>query len=76
MHDRSAATYRLDYWTGRAATQLYCGTHPPETESSPALLVGLSAIGEGLKARYGAFASPVPPHLSALVEQVDAHLQQ
>jgi hypothetical protein len=75
MHDRSAATYKLDYWTGPHAVQLYCGTHPPETETSPALLVGLSAIGEGLKARYDAIASPVPSHLSALLERMDAHLQ-
>ena len=75
MHDRTAATYRLHYWAGRDAFQLYCGTHPPETDSSPSLLVGLSAIGEGLKARYHALASPVPPHLGALVNQVDAHLQ-
>jgi hypothetical protein len=75
MHDRSAATYKLDYWTGRHAVQLYCGTHPPETETSPALLVGLSAIGEGLKARYDAIASPVPSHLSAVLERMDAHLQ-
>jgi hypothetical protein len=54
MHDRSAATYRLHYWAGRHAIQLYCGTHPPESDSSPSLLVGLSAIGEGLKARYDA----------------------
>jgi hypothetical protein len=75
MHDRSAATYKLNYWTGPHAVQLYCGTHPPETETSPALLVGLSAIGEGLKARYDAIASPVPSHLSAVLERMDAHLQ-
>jgi hypothetical protein len=75
MHDRSAATYKLNYWTGPHAVQLYCGTHPRETETSPALLVGLSAIGEGLKARYDAIASPVPSHLSAVLERMDAHLQ-
>ena len=75
MHDRTAATYSLHYWAGRHAIQLYCGTHPAEADCSPSLLVGLSAIGEGLKARYHALVSPVPPHLGALVKQVDAHLQ-
>jgi len=33
-------------------------------------MVGLSAIGRSLKDRYDALASPMPPHLAALVEQL------
>src|SRR6476619_953737 len=29
------------------------------------------SIGNGLRARYDALASPVPPHISALVEQLE-----
>jgi hypothetical protein len=79
MPDHSAAADRLDYWIRRHAVQLYCGTHSAQkkSKSNPALLAGLSAIGQGLKGQYDALASPVPPHLTALVEQLkmDAHLQ-
>jgi hypothetical protein len=74
MPDPSAAADRLDYWIRRHAVQLYCGIHPGQKKSksnpAPQRLVGLSAIGQCLKDQYDALASPVPPHLAALVEQL------
>jgi hypothetical protein len=75
MSDPSASADRLDYWMRRHAAQLYCGTHPAQkkrkkSKSNSARLVGLSAIGQCLKDQYDALASPVPPHLAALVEQL------
>lgn len=75
MPDPSAAADWLDYWIRRHAVQLYCGTHPAQkkrkkSKSNSARLVGLSAIGQCLKDQYDALASPVPPHLAALVKQL------
>jgi hypothetical protein len=75
MPDPSAAADRLDYWIRRHAVQLYCGTRSAQkkrkkSKSNSARLVGLSAIGQCLKDQYDALASPVPPHLAALVEQL------
>jgi len=33
--------------------------------------VWLSAIGDSLKAQYDALATPIPPHIAALVEQLE-----
>jgi len=33
--------------------------------------IGLLAIGQCLKDQYDAFAAPIPPHLAALVEQLE-----
>jgi hypothetical protein len=69
-----AAAERLDYWIRRHAVPLYCGTHPAQTKSdcnsARDRLVGLSAIGRCLKDQYDAVATPVPPHLVALLEQL------
>jgi hypothetical protein len=75
MSDPSASADRLDYWIRRHAVQLYCGTHSAQkkrkkSKSNSARLVGLSAIGQCLKDQYDALASPVPPHLAALFEQL------
>jgi hypothetical protein len=74
MPDPSAAADRLDYWMRRHTVQLYCGIHPAQKKGksnpAPQRLVGLSAIGQCLKDQYDALASPVPPHLAALVEQL------
>lgn len=69
-----AAAERLDYWIRRHAIPLYCGAHPAQTKSNcnsaRDKLVGLSAIGQCLKDQYDALATPVPPHLAALIEQL------
>jgi hypothetical protein len=74
MPDPSAAADRLDCWMRRHAVQLYCGIHPAQKKSksnpAPQRPVGLSAIGQCLKDQYDALASPLPPHLAALVEQL------
>jgi hypothetical protein len=66
---------RVDYRTHRSVVP--CPTH---VKVNPALLrrVGLTAIGQCLKEQYDAAMTPVPAHLSALVEQlqVDAHLRR
>jgi hypothetical protein len=63
--------------TGYGATQFNCIAEPiplkrkrKKSKSNSARLVGLSAIGQCLKDQYDALASPVPPHLAALVEQL------
>jgi hypothetical protein len=33
--------------------------------------VGMSAIGQCLKEQYDALATPIPPHLAALVRQLE-----
>jgi hypothetical protein len=67
-----AAAERIDYWIRRHAIPLYCGNHPAQTNcNSPRdRLVGLTAIGQSLKEQYDACATPVPPHLVALVAQL------
>ena len=69
-----AAADRLDYWIRRHAVPLYCGTHPVQTKSNRNSardrVVALSAIGQCLKDQYDALATPVPPHLAALIEQL------
>ena len=67
-----AAAERIDYWIRRHAIPLYCGNHPAQTNrNSPRdRLVGLAAIGQSLKERYDACATPVPPHLVELVAQL------
>ena len=46
---------------------------PPQSNVNPARdrRVGLSAIGQCLKDQYEALATPVPPHLAALVKQLE-----
>jgi len=61
---------RIDYWIRR---HVFHGTHPPQSKVSSARdrRVGLSAIGQCLKDQYDAFAAPIPPHLAALVRQLE-----
>jgi|GraSoi_2013_60cm_1033757.scaffolds.fasta_scaffold14195_3 hypothetical protein len=68
-----AAANRLDYWIRRHTVPLYCGTHPAQTKNNNSArdrLVGLSAIGQCLRDQYDCLATPIPPHLAALVEQL------
>ena len=64
---------RIDHWI-RQHVILYChGTHPSQGKLNPARdrRLGLSAIGQCLKDQYDALASPIPPHLAALVKQLE-----
>jgi hypothetical protein len=66
---------RIDYWVRRHLIQYCCGTHPSQSQSkfnpTRAGHVGLSAIGQCLKDRYDALATPMPRHLAVLVEQLE-----
>jgi hypothetical protein len=58
---------RIDYWIRRHV--ISC---PPQSRMNPARgrYVGLTAIGQCLKDQYDAVASPTPPYLAVLVEQL------
>jgi hypothetical protein len=58
---------RIDYWIRRRVIQP-CDT----TRPSHAAQVGLSAIGRSLRDQYDALATPMPSHLVALVNQLEA----
>jgi hypothetical protein len=64
---------RIDYWIRRHVFQSCVGAHPSQTKLNPAheRCVWLSAIGQSLKNQYDALAAPVPPHLVALVKQIE-----
>jgi hypothetical protein len=74
MRNPAAIPDEMDYWIRRHAIQVSSATHPAQHQRmfNPARdrMVGLSAIGQSLKDRYDALASPMPPHLAALVEQL------
>jgi hypothetical protein len=44
-------------------------THSSESDQHPRR-ISLSAIGRCLKEQYAALASPIPPHLAALVKRL------
>ncbi len=60
----------IDYWIRRHVTH---GTHPSQSKLNSARdrRVGLSAIGQCLKDQYDALTTPIPPHLAALVKQLE-----
>jgi hypothetical protein len=66
---------RIDYWIRRHVIQYCYGTHPlskpHQVNSARDRRVGLLAIGQYLKEQYDAFATPIPPHLTALVKQLE-----
>jgi hypothetical protein len=68
MRDLAVAADRIDYWIRRHVFQHY----PSQSRLNPARdrRVGLSAIGQCLKDQYDAVATPIPPHLAALVKQL------
>jgi hypothetical protein len=66
---------RIDYWI----RQQHClGTHPSQSKVNPARDRGvcLSAIGQCLKVQYNALAAPIPPHLAALITQLETQEQE
>jgi hypothetical protein len=68
MRDLAVAVDRIDYWIRRHVFQHY----PSQSTVNPARdgRVGQSAIGQCLKDQYDAVATPIPPHLAALVKQL------
>jgi Anti-sigma factor NepR len=73
MRDLAAAADRIDNWFRRPVIVSSCGTHPSQSKLSSARhrRVGLSAIGQCLKAQYDALAAPIPSHLAALLKQLE-----
>ena len=74
MRDLAAVADRIDYLIRRHVMVSCYGTHPPsqsKLNSARDRRVGLSAIGQCLKDQYDALATPVPPHLAALLKQVE-----
>ena len=63
----AATADRIDYWIRRHVVPC-----PPQTKVNPARdrYVGLTVIGQSLKDQYDALATPIPPHLAALIEQL------
>ena len=68
MHLPALAADRIDYWLRRDVAPWR-----PQSNVDPARdrRVALMVIGRLLKHRYDALATPVPPHLAALVEQLN-----
>ena len=64
---------RIDNWIRRHVFHHCCGTHPSEGKSNSVRgrRVGLLAIGQPLKEQYDALATPMPPHLTALVTELE-----
>ena len=64
---------QIDYWIRRHVIQYCDGTHPSQSKLNFARdrNVSLSAIGQCLKDQYDAIAAPIPPHLAALVKQLE-----
>ena len=66
---------RIDSWIRRHVIQYCYGTHSSQTQSrcdsARDRRVGLLAIGQCLKDQYDALAAPVPPHIAALVKQLE-----
>jgi hypothetical protein len=72
MSTRAAAVRtadRIDYWIRRHLIQSCDGTYT--SQSARDRRIELSAIGQCLKDRYDALATPNPPHLAALVKQLE-----
>jgi hypothetical protein len=65
---------RIDYWIRRHIVP--CDTpskaRPALSKAHPTFQrsIALDAIGRSLKEQYDAFAGPIPPHLAALVQQI------
>jgi hypothetical protein len=76
MRDLAAAADQIDYRIRRYVFQYCDRTHPSERKLSPTRnrSVGYFAIGQigrCLKDQYHALATPIPPHLAALVRQLE-----
>jgi hypothetical protein len=71
------AADQIEYWIRRYVFHYCDRTHPSERKLSPTRNrnVGFFAIGQigrCLKDQYHALATPIPPHLAALVKQLKA----
>jgi hypothetical protein len=68
---------RIDYWIRRHVIQYWHEAHPSQYKLSAAQdkRIGSSATGQCPKHQYGAFATPMPPHLPA-VEQLQTQKQE
>jgi hypothetical protein len=68
---------RIDYWIRRHVIEHWDETHPSQLKLNPGRdrRVGLSAIGQ-CKDQYGALATPIAPHLAALVKQLETQKQE
>ena len=64
---------RIDHWIRQHVIPYCHGTYPSQSMWNPARnrRVGLLAIGQCLKDQYDALATPIPPHLAALVKQLE-----
>jgi hypothetical protein len=64
---------RIDYWIRRHVIPYCYGTRPSQSKVNSVRdrRVGLLAIGQCLKDQYDAFGTPIPPHLAALVRQLE-----
>jgi hypothetical protein len=69
MRDLAAAADGIDHWIRRYVFQ----HHPSRSRLNPARdrHVGVSVIGRCLKDQYDVLATPIPPHLVALVKQLE-----
>jgi hypothetical protein len=72
MPNPSASADRIDYWIPPHIIQYCYGEYPFQNKLNPrgGRRVGMLAVGKILKDQYDALASPMPPHLAALVEQI------
>jgi hypothetical protein len=67
MRQSAVTTDRIDYWIRRdVAPRLHQSNVNPARDRRAALMV----IGRLLRDQYNALATPVPPHLAALVEKI------
>jgi hypothetical protein len=66
MRHLAATANRIDYWIRR---QIVPDPSQHRVNSARDRRVALAAIGRCLKGQYDAAASPIPAHLSALMEQ-------
>jgi hypothetical protein len=63
---------RIDHWIRQHVIPYCHGTDlAPIWNPARYRRVGLSAIAQCLKDEYDAVATPIPPHLSALVKQLE-----
>jgi len=64
---------RIDHWISQHVIPYCHGIYPSQSMWDPARnrRVGLLAIGRCLKDQYDALATPTPPHLAALVKQLE-----
>jgi hypothetical protein len=67
MRQPAVTADRIDYWIRRGVTPCF-----PQSNVNPARdrRAALMVIGRLLRDQYDALATPVPPHLAALVERL------